>query len=120
MTFSKNINIRKSANLSAKNVWEINRLQFLIHIAINYNKTKDEKFLDKFIELNESWIEANPYLLGVNWYSNIEVNIRLINWFFCWELLDAEELMIKSKIFKEFVNTKWLPIIYQHCKYSFN
>jgi len=120
LTFSKNINIRKSANLSAKNVWEINRLQFLIHIAINYNKTKDEKFLDKFIELNESWIEANPYLLGVNWYSNIEVNIRLINWFFCWELLDAEELMNKSKIFKEFVNTKWLPVIYQHCKYSFN
>ncbi|WP_180335194.1 alginate lyase family protein [Polaribacter sp. Hel1_33_96] len=120
LTFSKNINIRKSVDLSAKNVWEINRLQFLIHIVINYNKTKDEKFLDKFIELNESWIEANPYLLGVNWYSNIEVNIRLINWFFCWELLDAEELMIKSKIFKEFVNTKWLPIIYQHCKYSFN
>lgn len=120
LTFSKNINIRKSANLSAKNVWEINRLQFLIHIAINYNKTKDEKFLDKFIELNESWIEANPYLLGVNWYSNIEVNIRLINWFFCWELLDTEELMNKSKVFKEFVNTKWLPVIYQHCKYSFN
>lgn len=118
-TFSKSINIRNNPKLSAKNVWELNRLQFLIHIAINHKVTKNEKYLDKFIEINESWIESNPYLLGVNWYSNIEVNIRLINWFFCWELLDVENIMLESDTFKKFVNTKWLPCIYQHCKYSY-
>lgn len=118
--FSKDINIRGNPMLSAKNVWEPNRLQFLIHIASNYKLTKDEKYLKKFVELNESWIRENPYLIGVNWYSNIEVNIRLINWFFCWELLDLENLIEKYTFLKEFVNTKWIPCIYQHCKYSYN
>lgn len=118
-TFSKSINIRNNQNLSAKNVWEINRLQFLIHIAINYRITNEEKYLKRFIEINESWIEENPYLLGVNWYSNIEVNLRLINWFFCWEVLQVDKLKGISEKFKEFVETKWLPSIYQHCKYSY-
>ena len=39
-TFSKSINIRNNPKLSAKNVWELNRLQFLIHIAINHKVTK--------------------------------------------------------------------------------
>ncbi len=118
-TFSKSINIRNNPNLSAKNVWELNRLQFLTQIAINYRLTKNKKYLNKFIEINESWIESNPYLLGINWYSNIEVNIRLINWFFCWELMDVENLKIQSDTFKEFTDSKWLPSIYQHCKYSY-
>lgn len=120
ITFSKKINIRKDPSLSAKNVWEANRLQFLPHIALNYNLTGEQKYLDQFIYLNTSWIEANPYLLGINWYSNIEINIRLINWFFCWEILKADELMAKSPKFESFVKEKWLPSIYQHCQYSYS
>ena len=68
-----------------KYIWEINRLQFLVPLAISYSKNKDEKTLQKFVEIISFWNKENPYLIGVNWYSNIEVNIRLIIWFFMLE-----------------------------------
>lgn len=116
LAFSKTLNIRGNSNISAKNIWEINRLQFLPSIAINYQKTKDDKYLKLFVEINQSWIKENPYLIGINWYSNIEVNIRLINWFIAWEVLKVEK--IEYPWFNSFVEKDWIPIIYQHCKYS--
>ena len=118
--YAKSMSIRKDSNLSAKNVWEINRLEFLPHIAINYSTTKEEKYLNQFLRIVESWNTANPYLLGINWYSNIEVNIRLINWFLCWEILNVDEIVNKNSVFKEFVDSILLPVIYQHCKYSYS
>lgn len=119
LTFSKTISIRKDPELSAKNVWEINRLQFLPQIAINYNSTKDQIYLELFVRIIESWDKSNPYLIGINWYSNIEVNIRLINWFFAWEILDADQLINNNDYFTNFVNATWIPLIYRHCKYSY-
>jgi len=119
MVFSKNINIRANPNLSAKNVWEINRLQFLPQIALNFKKSGADSYLNKFIEILSSWINDNPYLKGINWYSNIEVNIRLINWFFCWEILNVEKLITEREDFRHFVQSVWIPSIYQHCLYSF-
>jgi len=111
--------IRKDPDLSAKVVWEINRLQFLVPIAIQYQQTGDAKELDKFIQIIQSWKESNPYLKGVNWYSNIEVNLRLITWFLCWEVLNADELVKENDRFKSFVTDEWLPLIHQHCVYSY-
>ncbi len=119
LEFSKSINIRTSNNRSAKVVWEINRMQFLSLIALRYKKFGRIKDIKLFIGITESWIEQNPYLKGINWYSNIEVNIRLIVWYFCWNLLDAEKLIKEHDFFKNFVEKKWLPCIYQHCKYSY-
>lgn len=117
--FSKSINILSNPSLSAKVVWEVNRLQFLMKIAIDYNSTKDDAHLHLFIKIIKSWISDNPYLKGVNWYSNIEINLRLINWFLCWEVLDADSLMVENKVFKEFVAKDWIPSIYSHCMYSY-
>lgn len=119
MTFSKKLNIRNQPDLSAKNVWEINRLQFLTDLCINYRNHKNEADLDLFIQINKSWFRNNPYLKGINWYSNIEVNLRLINWFLCWEILDAENLRMENSKFREFVNYTWIPGIYTHCHYSY-
>lgn len=119
LSFSKKINIRKDPDLSAKCVWEINRLQFLMQIALDYRQTNSEAALNKFIQINRSWKKANPYLSGVNWYSNIEVNLRLINWFLCWEVLNADKLITQNETFKTFVTEDWLPLIYQHCIYSY-
>jgi hypothetical protein len=116
--FSKKISIRKNPELSAKNVWEINRLQFLPQISLNYKLTKDPDYIRLFLEIMNSWIDNNPYLRGINWYSNIEVNIRLINWFFCWELMDVSDLVERNPRVKHFVVTKWIPSIYQHCEFS--
>lgn len=55
-----------------KVTWEINRLQFL-----NYLVVKNKK--EKAIELLDEWIVKNPYDLGINWNSNLEVAIRSIS-----------------------------------------
>lgn len=117
---STKINIQNNPKASAKNVWELNRLQFLLHIAINYTLTNSDYYLKQFVKILSSWIDNNPYLKGINWYSNIEVNIRLINWFLCWEILDIDNLTNKNNEFRSFLVTKWIPEIYQHCHYSFH
>ncbi|MGG9964377.1 alginate lyase family protein [Ferruginibacter sp. SUN106] len=119
LSFAKSISIRQDPDLSAKCVWEINRMQFLMQVAIKYHQTKDAATLNQFISINQSWKESNPYLAGVNWYSNIEVNLRLINWFLCWEVIKADELMKDNNAFKTFVTNDWLPMIHQHCVYSY-
>jgi len=119
-TFSKGINPRTSRYGIAKVVWEINRLQFLIDIIQKYLVTKEERHLNLFISIVISWKESNPYLIGINWYSNIEVNLRLITWFWCWTFLDIDKLLRVNKKFRKFVNETWIPIIYQHCVYSYN
>ena len=117
--FSKKINIQTSPSLSAKAVWEINRLQFLSQVALNYKTFNDDFHLNLFIEIIRSWKAGNPYMIGVNWYSNIEVNLRLINWFLCWEVLDADRLIEGNETFREFAMSEWIPSIYQHCIYSY-
>ena len=118
-TFAKDINIRTEEYGSAKHVWEVNRLQFLPLIALRYRQTRDEKYLRQFQDLVTQWVEGNPYLIGVNWYSNIEVNIRLIVWFFCWEILEATRLANENTAFHAFVSDVWVPTIYLHAKYSY-
>ncbi|CAN5613228.1 hypothetical protein BH09BAC4_BH09BAC4_20820 [soil metagenome] len=117
-TYAKDADVRSGRNGSAKYVWEINRLLFLPQLAVQYRQTGDRKFLTQFVAISRSWFAENPYLTGVNWYSNIEVNIRLINWFVSWNILDASALAETDPDFKSFVELQWLPAIYQHCVYS--
>jgi len=116
---SFSIDTRTGKHGNAKVVWEVNRLQFLPLICIKYHQSKDIAHLEQFQEIIKSWIEANPYLMGVNWYSNIEVNIRIINWFFCWEILQVNQLINENKKFREFVEQIWLPLIELHAIHSF-
>lgn len=118
--FAKDMEIRSGKYGSAKVVWEVNRLQFLLPLAIRYNVTKKKEDLSLWMDLVESWVKANPYLKGVNWYSNIEVNIRLIVWQFCWQVLWQNDSLQNDQQFKSFCKNIWLPSIYEHCVYSFN
>ena len=119
LTFSKDIDIRTEKNGNAKYVWEINRLQFLTKLALKYRTQKNENDLALFQTIIISWINQNPFLKGVNWYSNIEVNLRLITWFLCWEIIDVTNLVSLNKKMEVFVNKYWIPSIYQHCNYSY-
>ena len=67
----------------------------------------------------ESWKEQNPYLRGINWYSNLEVNIRLINWYWCWILLEKDELWQKPSEIQSFPRRSMAAAdLYAHCVYS--
>jgi hypothetical protein len=117
--FYRKIKILGTPGPSAKCVWEINRLQFLVTICMNFKITKSKSDLDLFIQINKSWSLQNPFLTGINWYSNIEINLRLITWFLCWEILDTDNLISGENNFKEFVENDWLPLIKLHCIYSY-
>ena len=119
-SFAHKIDIRSDKYGSAKHVWEVNRMQFLLHIALLYKKSGDKKFLDLFCYHLTNWRNENPYMVGVNWYSNIEVNLRLICWYFCWQVLGVESLLQTNSEFDKFVSDVWLPIIFEHAEYSYN
>jgi len=118
LSFAKTIDIRTDRFGSAKAVWEVNRLQFLIPLLTDYKITKDRSKLDLFVSIMTTWNEQNPYLKGINWYSNIEINLRLINWYWCWILLEKDEVWQKEAKYKNFREDVWLPMVYSHCVYS--
>ncbi|WP_027128193.1 heparinase II/III domain-containing protein [Fusobacterium perfoetens] len=83
-----------------KEIWEINRLQFLPLLILN-NKEELAKNI-----LNE-WIEKNPYNIGINWNNNLEVAIRgisLINFY----------ILLKDK------NLNYEKLIYLHGLHIYN
>src|SRR5688572_19869206 len=47
--------------------------------------TGDERYAQAALSAIESWIEANPYGIGVNWSSSLEVAYRLMSW--SWTLM---------------------------------
>lgn len=117
-TFSHKISIRSDEFGSAKHVWEVNRQLFLTHIAMLFKKTGNRKYLDLFMYHLTCWKNENPYLKGVNWYSNIEVNIRLINWFYCWQIMDVDCLQKSDDAVRSFVMSVWMPLIFDHAEFS--
>ena len=118
-TFAHKIDIRSDKFGSAKHVWEVNRMQFLLHIAWLYKTTGQHKYLVLYCHHIGMWCEANPYLVGVNWYSNIEVNLRLIGWYFGWNLLDVDNLRKKDSVIEGFIAEVWNHLICEHAEYSY-
>ncbi len=112
--FSYSIDTRTEKHGISKVVWEINRLQFLTRICLAYRYTGDRIYLRRFVDFVESWHRENPYLLGVNWYSNIELSLRIITWFLCWEILDVSTLCERDAGFRSFTESIWLPLLYLH------
>ncbi len=63
-----------------KNIWELNRHQHFFTLGIAYGLTEDEKYAETFVAHLDSWMEANPPGIGINWLSSLEVAFRLISW----------------------------------------
>jgi hypothetical protein len=69
----------------SKVVWELNRHQWVVRLAQAWAVTGDERYAEACISTIDSWLDANPPGLGINWASSLEVSYRLIAW--CWVLL---------------------------------
>ncbi len=63
-----------------KPIWELNRHQHFIALGMAYWLTDDIRYYEAFAKQTESWIQANPVLHGINWFSSLELGIRLIAW----------------------------------------
>lgn len=70
-------------------VWELNRQSHLAILAKAYYLTGEEKYAEEVLQQIESWIRQNPYLHTINWFSGLELGVRLINW--VWALKFVQE-----------------------------
>jgi hypothetical protein len=59
---------------------ELNRHQWFVTLGVAYWLSNNERYSLEFSNQVNSWIKANPYGMGPNWYSALELGIRLISW----------------------------------------
>lgn len=67
-----------------KVLWEVNRHQYLVPVALSWLLDDGQEDLDVVFRHLSSWLDQNPPFIGVNWASNLEVSYRAISW--CWLL----------------------------------
>ncbi len=72
-----------------KVTWELNRHQHLVTLAKARLLSEDEKYSLELITQWRSWIKANPYPLGINWGSSLEVAFRSLSWIWVDRLLSG-------------------------------
>jgi len=66
--------------VDVKYVWELNRLQALVHLAQAWRISGEARFAIRARELALDWIAQNPCYQGVNWTSALEPAMRVLAW----------------------------------------
>src|SRR5258706_7352390 len=77
----------------AKVTWELNRHQHLVVLAKAYLLTGEERFAKEIFAQWYSWQEQNPYPIGINWASSLEVAFRSLSWLWVRALLEGNPVM---------------------------
>src|SRR5579864_6790897 len=70
-----------------KVTWELSRHQHLVTLAKAWLLTGREAYAQESLAQWYSWQRANPYPLGVNWASSLEVAFRSLSWIWLLHLL---------------------------------
>jgi len=70
--------------------WELSRFYHAPVLGVAYQKTKQERYVNAFVEQVSDWIESNRFMVGVNWVCPMEVAIRAINWISAFEYFKDE------------------------------
>jgi hypothetical protein len=73
----------------SKVIWELNRHQWFVTLAQAYQLPGDETYATAVFEMIDAWTIENPWGIGINWASSLEVALRLIAW--CWTLVLLRE-----------------------------
>lgn len=86
--YGKEIDYRNNSVVgNCKTLWELSRHKHLIPLSVAYVVTGERRYIEKITDHIESWIDQNPYGIGVHWCSSLEVALRLIAWCFVHSLL---------------------------------
>jgi hypothetical protein len=73
----------------SKVTWELNRHQHLVTLAKAYRLTGIERYAHEIRSQWQDWHSANPYPLGINWASSLEVGFRSLSWMWLYYLLEG-------------------------------
>ena len=71
----------------SKITWELNRHQHFVILAKAYWLTKDDRFVREILAQHTHWQRENPYPIGINWASSLEVAFRSLSWIWTFFLL---------------------------------
>src|SRR5208283_1587485 len=69
--------------------WELNRLQHFVTLAKAYRLTDDRRYADEIFQQWRHWHNENPYSVGINWTSSLEVAFRSLSWIWMYQLLEG-------------------------------
>ncbi len=109
MTFCPALDYRDVGEAGdCKFVWEPNRHHQLVVLGRAYRVSGDIRFAQAVAEQLDSWLQQNPYGLGMNWRSGLELGIRLVNW--VWAL----DLIKESGAISDALNQRLLDSISRH------
>jgi hypothetical protein len=118
LDFGKALDYRDSSRVGdCKYLWEPNRHLHLVTLAQAWALTRQGVYADTLREHLESWFEACPFRMGVNWSSALEAGLRLVNWSLAWQLLGgASSPLFASEDGRGF-RDRWLVSVYQHAEF---
>jgi hypothetical protein len=77
----------------SKVTWELNRHQHLVTLAKAFRLTGNEKFGVELFRQWHHWHGENPYPIGINWASSLEVAFRSLSWLWLYFLLEDSPAM---------------------------
>src|SRR5689334_1945673 len=70
---------RARAGQEIKHVWEVNRLQFLVPLAVYARLSHNSRISRLVLDIVLSWMKGNAPYRGVNWNSGVELALRAIS-----------------------------------------
>jgi hypothetical protein len=91
----------------SKITWELNRHQHFVTLAKAYRLTGNPRFADEILRQWRQWQADNPYPVGINWASSLEVAFRSLSWIWSCHLLEG------SRGLPDF-REEWLRGLAQH------
>jgi len=80
----------------AKVIWELNRHQHFVTLAKAYLLTENSRYAEELFRLWYDWRQDNPYPIGINWASSLEVAFRTLSWIWIHHLLVGAAIMPES------------------------
>jgi hypothetical protein len=77
----------------SKVTWELNRHQHLVTLAKAVRLTGNHKYAEELFRQWHHWHAENPYPIGINWASSLEVAFRSISWLWIYFLLSDSPVL---------------------------
>ncbi len=77
----------------SKITWELSRHQHFVTLAKAFRLSGDVKFAQEIFSQWQDWHAQNPYPIGINWASSLEVAFRCLCWIWTYFLLEDSPVM---------------------------